>query len=307
MVKTLDQINQEFYIQWYLAGREAPQAPVWVEPPPMPPSPQQEVEQWLRELISSPDLDGAEELLDALPLPEFSVPARRREDKQPTFEIRLPPEAIQGGPPPPGKSSLWKSISNIVFYMVLAAIVLVAVAIGGKSNGGFGIRYFEVVSKSMQSVIPKGSLVFTQKVPSGEIKVNDIITYLRSDEENVTHKVIAIVPNFDGRGTLGFQTQGTDNPDPDPDIVAAANVVGVVKWHVAGLGFTLRYIADNIKYVFLAFILIILLSIAVRVLLGERKREGTQEQAQQSEGDCGHITNHSRKEQQLCKRQTAAA
>jgi len=319
MVKTLDQINQEFYIQWYLAGREAPQAPVWVEPPPMPAAPQPgDVERWMQELLSSPDLDGAEELLDGLPLPDFASPPRRQADKQDTFQFSLPPEqpraavpaeqTVPHAPQTPHRknSNLWKSVSNIFFYAALAAIVLGAAILGSKNSGGtilFGFRYFEVLSRSMQSEIPQGSLVFTQKVPSGEIQVGDVITFLRSDEKYITHTVIAVVSDFDGRGNLGFQTKGTDNPDPDPDIVGAANVAGVVKAHIGGLGFTLRYIADNIKYVFLGFILIILTSIAVRVFLGERRKE----QAQQSEEDCGHIpSNRTRKDQQLCKRQTVA-
>ena len=310
MFKTLDQINREFYIQWYLAGREAPQPPVWVEPPPTQLSPQDEAEKWMQELLSSPDLEGAEELLDTLPLPAFMPPARHREDKRDTFELSLPPEATQAAEPPEQKNSLWKSISNIIFYAALVAIVLGAVILSNKNGGGSifsSFRYFEVLSRSMQSEIPQGSLVFTQKVPSNEIKAGDVITFLRSDEQYVTHEVIAVMPDFDGRGSLGFQTKGTDNIDPDPDIVGANNVAGVVKLHISGLGFTLSYIKDNIKYVFLGFILVILLSIAIRVFLGERKKERAQERAQQSEKDCGHILNRRRKEQQLCKRQTASS
>lgn len=298
MVKTLEEINQEFYIQWYLAGRQQPQVPLWVEPPAVQTLQQDEVERWMRELINSPDLDGAADLLDDLSLPAFDTP-EPPVAAQPALEaLQITSERRRG--------SLWASISNIVFYAALIAIVMGAVLIGGKNNGStrfFGFQYFEVMSGSMQSVIPQGSLVITKQIPSGQIRAGDDITFLRSDEENVTHRVIEVVPDYNGAGTTGFRTQGTDNPGPDPDIVDARNVVGVVQAHVPGLGFTLRYISENLKYVFLGFVLIILLSIAVRVLLGESKKS----RVHQSVEGCGQISNHRRKDQQLCKRQTAAA
>jgi len=302
MAKTLEQINQDFYIQWYLAGREAPQSPVWVEPPRLPqPAQEDEVEQWMQELLSSPDLDDAQDLLDELPLPDFSAQQAfaplpcRPEERQPTLE-----------PSGPEKPAIWKSISNIVFYAALIAVVIGAVIFSSQSHGSsrlFGFQYFEVQSGSMQSMIPQGSLVITREAPSGEIEVGDVITFLRIDEETVTHQVVEILPDFDGRGSLGFRTKGTENPEPDPDIVGAANVIGVVKSHVPGLGFALRYIADNIKVVFIIFILVILLSIALRVLLGGEDKQ----RVRQPEEGCGHITKKAREDEQLCRRQRQAA
>ena len=287
MAKTLEQINQDFYIEWYLAGREAPQSPVWVEPPPVALPTQDKVERWMRELVSSPDLEDAEELLNALPLPDLILAPRLPQGGQPTPEFQLPSEAMRAGSAGQ-KPNLWRPISNILFYAALIAIVMGAVILGSKSGGStrfFGYQYFEVLTGSMQSMIPQGSLVITREVPSGEIKAGDVITFLRSDEEKITHQVIEVVPDYNGAGTPGFRTKGTDNPEPDPDIVDVRNVIGVVKAHVGGLGFMLRYIADNIKYVFLAFILIILGSIALRVLLGDRNVK----RVNQSGEDCGHI------------------
>ena len=223
-------------------------------------------EKWMLELVDNPFLEFAEDLLEAaVPSPDVQPCAVFNEDDK---GPQAPEEAR-------GASNTWSFISNVIFYAALAAIVAGALIFGGKANGGtqlFGFRYFEVLTTSMQNVIPQGSLVVTQKVASDKIQVGDVITFLRSDEESVTHEVIGIVPNFNGSGSPGFETKGSDNPDPDPDIVAAANVLGVVKAHVDGLGFAMRYIVDNIKYVFLGFILILLLSIALRVLLGEKKR-----------------------------------
>jgi len=256
----LNQTNQDYFIRYYLEGQAFP-----AHVHPLPPA--YEAMQWARCLLDDPDLDAAEDLLEAA-VPTDGFALRNAPDAPRVAQAQTLPEK-------PG-SNLWRSVSNIAFYAALAAIVIGAVLFGGKSGGRtqfFGFSYFEVLSGSMESVVPKGSLVIIKQTPSREIQTDDVITFLRSDEETVTHQVIDIVPNFDGNGTLGFQTKGTDNPDPDPDIVAAANVLGVVKMHVPVLGFTLRWISDNIKYMFVLFILVILISIALRVLLGERKGE----------------------------------
>ena len=275
MTKTLEQANQEFYIQWYLSGRTVPQAPAWAQPPPPAPGPGCGAEPWMRELIGSPDLEDAADLLEA------AVPSDGFTWRHTPAVPQVKQEASREKP----ASNLWRSISNIAFYAALAAIVIGAVILGGRSGGRtqfFGFSYYEVLSGSMQSMIPQGSLAIIRQTPAREIREGDVITFLRSDEETVTHQVMEIVPDFDGSGALGFRTKGTDNPDPDPDIVAAVNVLGVVKLQIPNLGFTLRWVSDNIKYVFILFILVILISIALRVLLGERR-------VQQSEEDCDHI------------------
>ena len=211
-------------------------------------------EGWMRELIDDPDLEAAADLLAWMP--EAALPAI--------------PRVMPAKP-----ANLWRTISNIIFYGALLLIVMGTVVLGGKSGGRtqfFGLSYFQVLSGSMERVIPRGSLVITREVPASQISAGDVITFMRSDQEIITHEVLRVIPNFDGGGATGFQTKGTENPMPDPDIVGAANVLGVVKVHINGLGFTLRYIADNIKYVFLLFIVILLGSIAIRVFLGERKK-----------------------------------
>jgi len=279
----LEQVNQELYIQWYLNGQATPRAsaldsfrqrfnpapwtrPPWIAPSSAnaPPPLEQKVQRLISELMKEPDLEAAEDLLEA------AVPAGKH--IRPIAPAQL---ALRSNPHPaaPGRN-IWKSVSNVVFYAALIAIVICAAIFGGKPGSRtqfFGFSYYEVLTGSMESMIPQGSLVIAKKVPSSQIKAGDVITFLRSDGENITHEVIEVVPNFNGNGALGFQTKGSENLAPDPDIVAAANVLGVVRLHIPGLGFTLRWISDNMRYVFILFILFILISIALRVLLGERR------------------------------------
>ena len=263
-------------------------------------------QQWMYDLVDDPDLEAAEDLLAAV----APSPAYIRQYMRLAGEVPVAAEEAAEN-----KTNAWKVLSNAVFYLALAAIVLGAVVFSGKANGGtaiFGFQYAEVLTDSMQSVIPRGSLIITKRVPSKDIGVGDVICFLRSDEESVTHQVIDIIPNFDGSGTLGFRTKGTDNLDPDPDVVAAVNVQGLVIWHGRGLGFALRYVKENIIYVFLLFVLVILISIALRVFLGERSREKRVRQSKFTM-DCSHKNfkkggkERSRKEEASCKRQTMAA
>jgi len=311
-LQTQTMANQD-YLQWYFGvqgqepqweqefqwGQELrPQELEWEQPPPVQPG---EVERWVQELIDDPELEAAEDLLETVVCENPWGVGGENADRQDRYlwssSSKEPPhqsaEATKGAGQEnrskPG-SDVWKWVSNFVFYGALIMIVLGTVIFSSKSSGRtpfFGLSFFEVVSGSMERVIPQGSLVITTHVPAADIRVGDIITFLRSDEERVTHQVIQVIPDFNGNGATGFQTKGTENPTPDEEIVGAGNVVGVVKAHVNGLGFTLGYIADNIKYVFLLFILILLASIAVRVFLCERTKEkagGKKEERQELRG-----------------------
>jgi len=259
----LGQGSQDHYIQWYLKG-QLPLVPMGERPATV--EPRREENRWIRELLDDPNLEAAADLLEA------AMPAGVRVR---TDGPAMPEIAREASQEKPG-GNIWRFVSNIAFYAALVAIVIGAVVFGGQSGGRtqfFGFSYYEVLTGSMESMIPRGSLVVVRQVPSRQIEAGDVITFLRSDEESVTHQVIDVIPDFNGNGALGFRTKGTDNLEPDPDIVAAANVLGVVKLHVPVLGFTLRWVSDNITYVFILFILVILVSIALRVLLGERKKE----------------------------------
>jgi len=84
----------------------------------------------------------------------------------------------------------------------------------------------------MQQEIPQGSLVLTRHTDPASIKAGDVITYLTEQDSTITHEVIALYPNYEGSGEVAFQTKGTENYNPDPDLVYGSNVVGTVIAHV---------------------------------------------------------------------------
>ena len=96
--------------------------------------------------------------------------------------------------------------------LVLLAGVLVLAATFLPSLLGY--QRYVLVGHSMEPTIHKGSLVFDEIVPVGELRKGDVITYVPPvTKEPVTHRVISI-----GRGPRGervFRTKGDNNRDPD--------------------------------------------------------------------------------------------
>jgi len=151
------------------------------------------------------------------------------------------------------KKALLKRMPDILFYVVIAFILAVTLIFGGKTHDGvdlFGYSGFTVLSGSMQREIPEGSLVITKSVDPATIQVGNDITFIRQDNTIVTHRVISIVQDTTGNKSLGFQTQGLENPEPDQEIVHAGNVIGVVKATIPQLGYIMSYILTHIGLVF---------------------------------------------------------
>ncbi|MCL2112039.1 MAG: signal peptidase I [Clostridiales bacterium] len=158
-------------------------------------------------------------------------------------------------PAPVGAScACRRRASDIIFYAVIALILVAALLYSGKTNDAyhlFGYSGFTVLSGSMQREIPQGSLVITKQVVPRDIKVGDDITFVRSDNTTVTHRVVAIIRDFEETGRTVFQTQGLENAEPDEEYVHAGNVIGVVKHTIPNLGFLLAYVSENIGLVLL--------------------------------------------------------
>ena len=108
------------------------------------------------------------------------------------------------------RKTVLKRASDVLFYVVIAFIIFATFAFGGKTYDGFhllGYSGYTVLSGSMQSEIPEGSLVITKNVDPYNIKTGDDITFVRSDSAIVTHRVVDIVEDYSGSGGRGFQTK----------------------------------------------------------------------------------------------------
>ncbi|WP_309649893.1 signal peptidase I [Nocardioides sp.] len=81
----------------------------------------------------------------------------------------------------------------------------------------FGLQRYVVASDSMSGGIERGSVVFERRVPVGDLRVGDVITYERPEAADsgglVTHRIEWI----DG---ARLQTRGDAEKGPDPWLVA---------------------------------------------------------------------------------------
>ena len=153
--------------------------------------------------------------------------------------------------PPAKRSMIW--ILDTAFYLAIAFILIATLCFSSQNNTlrVLGYSSFAVVSDSMQSSIPKGSLVITKETDPKEIVEGNIITFLTASQRSITHRVVSISEDYAGSGQRGFTTKGDDNFAEDNDIVFAANVIGVVIYSVPELGSIFSYFADNIGLLFL--------------------------------------------------------
>lgn len=152
-------------------------------------------------------------------------------------------------------------LKDLAFYAVLGLLVFCALLIhsgnGGSPTSFAGFSAFTVLTSSMESEIPKGSLVITKRVSANDLQIGDDITYMINENTTVTHRIIGITEQYQDTGRRAFETKGVENKDPDEKIVPAANVVGKVVYHSKTLGMIAKFISNN--WPFMVFVLVVVL------------------------------------------------
>jgi len=165
---------------------------------------------------------------------------------------RVGQEAMITAEAVPMRKKVLRVVGNIVFYVVLIAVVL-GVALFGlqepdaapRSLGGYSVM--TVLSGSMRPTIPVRSLVVINgNVNPNDLEVDDVITHLLPNNTTITHRIIGIEENYRGFGERGFRLQGDNNSLPDREIILARNVIGRVTFHNLFLGQTVFFIQENI-------------------------------------------------------------
>jgi signal peptidase len=194
--------------------------------------------------------------------------ARTEPRRTPSMQkaVRAPPKKTRG------RRRAAAVVSDLIFYAVLAAVVLVTlVNIGGDGapRTVFGYSCMRVLTTSMQKEIPKGSFIVVRATDPGLINVGDDITYMKDSVTSVTHRVIEIREDYTEDGARGFVTQGVNNSQPDDKIVSADNIVGVVTLVVPKLGAALSVMGENLWLLFIIFGLFMLLSFALRAFFAK--------------------------------------
>ena len=160
------------------------------------------------------------------------------------------------------------SILDVVFYILLIAMVVGAVifsneVIRSKTLGGR--HFYEVTSTSMQSVYPKGSLVFTEKVEPDQLAVGDDIVFLNETNDFITSRITTIEENHQGTDEMAFITVGIDDEADSSEVALASLIRGKVTGSIPLLGAILGWIGGNLWLVFAILGVILLGTLCVKI------------------------------------------
>lgn len=150
----------------------------------------------------------------------------------------------------------------------IAAMTLVVVLVTLALSQFMGVRFFSVLSGSMEPELSTGSLVVTAPESLvGAIEKGDVVSYVADENLTVvTHRVVA----YDSlQGT--YTTQGDANGSEDPPVLKA-NIVGKVVFSVPFVGYPLSYLSTMTgKIIVVTAALVLVLLIALINLLRQQK------------------------------------
>lgn len=116
-----------------------------------------------------------------------------------------------------------KFLSNLIIIIFVIVIILVIISCiwnqNHKTAPFCGIGIYKVLSNSMNPHLYKNDFVIVKKEKS--YNINDIITYISSDNCLITHRIIEKYKN-------GFITKGDNNNIADIEEVYLESIVGRV-------------------------------------------------------------------------------
>ena len=119
---------------------------------------------------------------NAPPLPLSAPMPDKPEAKEEPVGQESKPQHSASAKAGPKKGRAWKIMGECVFYGLLLLLILTALFIRTTSDGSprslAGYSGMIVLTESMQSEIPKGSLVIAQQVDPETLQIGDDITYM---------------------------------------------------------------------------------------------------------------------------------
>jgi signal peptidase I, archaeal type len=163
-------------------------------------------------------------------------------------------------------------LRDIIFYLSLIAMIAVVVVLSRGAGGIGGYHFYEVLTSSMESVYPQGSLVVVKNVNTDELVIGDDITFVRNIGAPITHRVVEIQENHMGAMERAFVTKGVDNAMIDKDAVLEANVIGKVVASVPIIGGLINFLKEHLDIVISIFIFLIMFWTLMKKLWRKMKK-----------------------------------
>ena len=128
----------------------------------------------------------------------------------------------------------------------LLLTMLILLGVGILIAPHFGWRFGVVYSGSMEPSIHVGGVVGTQQVDTATIRTGNVITFVSHDKGVlVTHRVVEVMHD---EGALLFRTKGDANGTADADLVAASDVVGMVRLSIPYAGYAADFIRKPLGF-----------------------------------------------------------
>lgn len=143
-----------------------------------------------------------------------------------------------------------KKILEWILSIVLIIVIALAATVIAAPH--FGWQFGKVASSSMEPTLQVGSVVIAKSVDLNTLKIGDIITYNKTKDHTVVHRIVGIVPE-------GFQTQGDANEEADLLTVPPQAVTGKVEYHIPYLGYAADFAKSHWGFIFLLLIPALLL------------------------------------------------
>ena len=150
-----------------------------------------------------------------------------------------------------------KNIPNILYWIVIALLILVTVATvltTQKTPGGY--RLFVVQSGSMEPTIKTGSIVLV--VSQKQYKENDVVTFLidpnaklKDIKSTATHRIIKVIEKDKN---INYTTKGDANKSADPNTINQAQVLGKVMITIPFVGWFIAFTKTQIGFIALIII-----------------------------------------------------
>jgi signal peptidase len=137
-------------------------------------------------------------------------------------------------PNPLRTTASWRSVAHAVGTAVLlAAVVVVAITAVPALVGAE--QSYVVKSNSMAPSIDAGAVVYVAETDPATLAVGDVVSFEHDgDGPVITHRIVEVVSTDDGRA---FRTRGDANDVADGTLVAPADVIGRVTFHLPYVGY----------------------------------------------------------------------
>lgn len=177
-----------------------------------------------------------------------------------------------------------KKILTIIVMIILCGILFASGVILVNSYikpnevpSFFGWKPFIVLSGSMETQIMTGDIAVVKEIDTNNLKENDIIAFKDNEDIVITHRIVEIIREDDGK--VKYKTKGDNNNIEDDGYVYPEQVEGIYKFRVGKLGNLALFIQTPVGMVVCISIpLIMLLLIQWVNSAQEKKYKSSREQ-----------------------------